>query len=167
MKKNNRVVMIVLILILAVSLSGCFGSFSLTKKVYKFNKGVGAEPMQTLAMWVMHIVPVYGFSIFADVVVFNTLEYWTGSNPIAMHKGDQEIKYFTENGIDYKLVITQNKLDFYDVNNAANHVAYVFNPENETWSMNKDGQSIVVADINSDQILLYGLDGKLAKTIKR
>ena len=31
----------------------------------------------------MHVIPVYGFAYFIDYLVLNTVEFWTGSNPLA------------------------------------------------------------------------------------
>jgi hypothetical protein len=37
--------------------------------------------------WIVHwaawIIPVYPLALFADSLVLNSLEFWTGSNPIA------------------------------------------------------------------------------------
>ncbi len=168
MKMSKKViVMIVLATLLAVTLSGCFGSFTLTKKVYKFNKGIGAEPIQTLAMWAMEIIPVYEFAVGIDAVILNTLEYWTGKNPLAMNDNQQEIKYYTEKGIDYKIITAQNRIDVYEANNSSNHLAYIYNPSNETWSLSKNGQTTIITDSNKDEITLYALNGKVVKTEKR
>src|SRR6185503_14010041 len=32
------------------------------------------------------LVPVYGVATFADAIVFNSIEFWTGENPIEMSK---------------------------------------------------------------------------------
>tara|TARA_R110002126_G_scaffold25583_9_gene87537 strand:- start:7496 stop:7789 length:294 start_codon:yes stop_codon:yes gene_type:complete len=31
----------------------------------------------------MNIIPVYGLAYFGDVVIFNTIDYWSGDNPFA------------------------------------------------------------------------------------
>ncbi len=36
-----------------------------------------------VAFW---IVPVYGFSLLGDIVVFNSIEWWGGENPLAEPK---------------------------------------------------------------------------------
>jgi hypothetical protein len=66
------------------SSTACFGSFQLTRKVYAFNKGVSQDKwVQELAFLALNIVPVYGLASFADAVFANTVEFWTGTNPVA------------------------------------------------------------------------------------
>jgi hypothetical protein len=67
---------------------GCFGSFNLTKKLYTAHKGLGDKWIN----WVVFVVggeAVYGLTIFADVIVLNSIEYWTGSNPVASNTLEQ------------------------------------------------------------------------------
>ncbi len=63
--------------------SACFGTFQATKRVYAFNKGVGDKWVVELVFLAMNIVPVYGIAAFADAVVFNSVEFWTGENPMS------------------------------------------------------------------------------------
>src|ERR1051325_10449586 len=65
--------------------SGCFGSFNLTRKLYTFNKTVSKDKfIQELAFLGMTIVPVYQLVGAVDVLFANTVEFWTGKNPIDM-----------------------------------------------------------------------------------
>jgi hypothetical protein len=73
---------IVCALLLAGTLAGCYGSFNLTRKVWKFNGEVGGKWVNEVVFLVMNIVPVYGVAAFVDAVVVNTIEFWTGSNPV-------------------------------------------------------------------------------------
>jgi Domain of unknown function (DUF3332) len=68
-----------------VGTSGCFGSFNLTRKVYAFNKTVSKDKfVQELVFLGLNVVPIYGIASFVDAVVANTVEFWTGKNPIEM-----------------------------------------------------------------------------------
>lgn len=74
----------------ALMTSGCFGSFNLVRKVYKFNQEVSSEKwVRELAYLLMSYIPVYGVAGLADSLIFNSIEFWTGSNPISMadHSG--------------------------------------------------------------------------------
>ena len=71
-----------------ISQTGCFGGFELTKKVWEFNDNTFENKfLKTLFFYVLNIVPVYGIAGFLDVVIFNLIEFWSGSNPIAMEEG--------------------------------------------------------------------------------
>jgi hypothetical protein len=65
--------------------SGCFGSFNLVRKVYGFNKGVSTNKFaREFVFLAFNIVPVYGAAGFVDAVVVNTVEFWSGKNPVQM-----------------------------------------------------------------------------------
>lgn len=67
-----------------VASTGCFGSFQLTRKLYTFNKNVSPDKfVQEIVFLGMNIVPVYGVVAMADALFANTVEFWTGTNPVA------------------------------------------------------------------------------------
>src|SRR4051812_41894210 len=61
---------------------GCTGSFMLTKKVYNWHRGMGDKWGDEFGFLLCVLVPVYGISTFADAIVFNSIEFWTGNNPV-------------------------------------------------------------------------------------
>jgi heme/copper-type cytochrome/quinol oxidase subunit 2 len=87
----NRIVKLVsiamLAVILTVGVAGCFGNFAVGRKVYDFNQNFGGKWENQILFWVMNIVPIYGLAMISDALLFNTIEFWTGSNPIAMGAG--------------------------------------------------------------------------------
>ncbi len=64
-------------------LSACTGSFTLTNKVNKFNKIFENPWVEEVVFLAMVIVPVYEISLIADMLIFNSIEFWTGENPVA------------------------------------------------------------------------------------
>ncbi len=67
--------------------SGCFGGFNLTRKVWTFNKNVSPNKwVQELVFLVLVIVPVYGFASLIDAIFINSVEFWTGENPVTVEK---------------------------------------------------------------------------------
>lgn len=62
--------------------TGCFGSFQATRKLWEFNKGVGDKFVQEVVFLAMLIVPVYSIAALADAVILNSVEFWTGENPM-------------------------------------------------------------------------------------
>lgn len=75
----------------SVLLTGCMGNFALTKQLYGWNKHAAND------RWVNEfifagftvILPVYGLSLLADGIIFNSVQWWTGKNPVAA-AGDQQ-----------------------------------------------------------------------------
>lgn len=91
-----------------VSQTGCFGEFSLTRKVYEFNQNVGGKFVNELVFLAFCIIPVYEAATFVDAVILNSIEFWTGSNPLSMAPGETEIQYATVDGHQYRMTAQQN-----------------------------------------------------------
>ena len=100
-----RIVAAVLIVVLMVSTVGCYGSFELTKKVYKWNGTLGDKWLNEVAFLALNIIPVYGISVFIDAWILNSLEFWTGNNPMAANENSIE---FTKDGIALRVTTTDN-----------------------------------------------------------
>ena len=68
--------------------TACYGPFNLTKTLHKWNgqiKGSGEVAdkwMRELVFLGLVILPVYEFAALGDAIVFNSIEFWTGSNPV-------------------------------------------------------------------------------------
>ncbi len=80
MKKS----LIALALAAAFTLTACYGSYSLTNKLYKWNGTLGNKWLNSCVHFILWVIPVYEICIgLVDGLVLNTVEFWTGSNPIA------------------------------------------------------------------------------------
>ncbi len=88
MKKISSTLVFAIVLSL---LTGCYGKFQLTRKVYEINSQVKDKFLRSATTWAFVIIPVYGVAALLDFVLFNTVEFWTGKNPIAM--GQKEFFY--------------------------------------------------------------------------
>jgi hypothetical protein len=73
----------------AVLSTGCYGSFALTQKIHSINGSIcGTEKGPSSASaWGNEVVyliaiPVYGIGVFIDALVLNSIEFWTGNNPM-------------------------------------------------------------------------------------
>jgi hypothetical protein len=68
--------------------TACYGPFNLTRNVYHWNgniKGSGEvneKWMKEFVFFGMVIIPVYMFSALLDAFIFNSIQFWSGSNPI-------------------------------------------------------------------------------------
>lgn len=83
MARKNR--MVIAALALALCSSGCFGSFNMTRKVHHWNDTVSGDKwIKELVFLAFVWVPVYGVAGLGDVGLFNTIEFWSGNNPIEM-----------------------------------------------------------------------------------
>ena len=78
-------------LFMAASLitSSCVGSFSLFSKLAHWNKGATNSKFLNEIIFLL-ISPAYAVCGVVDVLVLNTIEFWSGSNPIAYKAGQTE-----------------------------------------------------------------------------
>lgn len=86
----KRLFMIALMAILTAStLTGCYGKFNLTRKVYEVNSQVHEKFLRSGLTWLL--MPIYGMAGMVDFLFFNTVEFWSGSNPIVF--GEKDFQY--------------------------------------------------------------------------
>ena len=67
----------------SLALAGCFGSFGATRALWEWNDEVHSSKwVKWLVFLGLSIIPVYLLFVMADTLVLNSVEFWTGSNPI-------------------------------------------------------------------------------------
>lgn len=149
MKKINVFFSIVIIIAIGFAQSSCIGSFKLANKVHKWNQGLGNKFVNELVFLVFIVVPVYEISLLIDGLILNTLEFWTGSNPMAMKTGDQETKIVEQNGLKYQVTASQNRFDFTQLEGSEKGAkgALVYNPAKQTWSYEGNNKSIKLIEL--------------------
>ena len=82
MKKRLSILVISILLVLSMG-TGCIGNFGLSGKVRAFNLDVSPDRWgREIVFVVLYVIPVYPFAGFLDILVFNSIEFWTGKNPI-------------------------------------------------------------------------------------
>ena len=68
--------------------TACYGPFNLTKNVYHWNSGIKGSGevndkwMKEFVFFGMIVVPVYMFSALLDAFIFNSIQFWSGDNPV-------------------------------------------------------------------------------------
>ncbi|MCB5259955.1 MAG: DUF3332 domain-containing protein [Candidatus Cloacimonetes bacterium] len=160
----NRIVKLVsmalVAIILTVGVAGCFGNFAATRKVYEFNESFGNKWMNQIMFWVLSFVPVYNVAAFADVVLFNTIEFWTGSNPIAMGPNEEVIKYANQDGKNLRITIRQNEIRVEDVDNPAEELELSYKPLERSWYYHSDSGMVKIATLSDNQADFFAPSGK-------
>ena len=99
----------------------CYGRFPLTHAVYNMNGDAGAslgenrtqhKIVQSVVFWVLWIIPVYEVAIFADAVVLNLIEFWTGDTvdigSVQESNGTRVALQPSADGREAVLTVTQN-----------------------------------------------------------
>jgi len=139
-----------LLLLVTSSLTGCFGSFGLTKKIYNANKNIGGKVTQTLVMYLFYIIQVYAVASFIDLVLFNLIEFWSGSNPLAMKAGQSETQMATIEGKLYEITATKNQFRMRQVEgpDAGKEALLTYNTNEEQWYLSDEDKSVAIGKIN-------------------
>ncbi|GHU99136.1 membrane protein [Bacteroidia bacterium] len=139
----------------AVLFSSCIGSFKLSNKVLDWNNSLGSKFVNELVFLALNIVPVYSITMLADGVVLNSIEFWTGSNPVAF-KGEQEI-----NGEKGSYIVKQNKDGYHLINKmTGSSMDLTFDAPSKTWSAEAEGQSFkVITLVDKHNAIVYAADG--------
>lgn len=83
MKKHLIKVSTVLMLSGTVLFTSCIGSFSLTNRMLAWNNTIGNKFVNELVFFAFWIIPVYEVTGLADLIVLNSIEFWSGTNPVA------------------------------------------------------------------------------------
>ena len=80
MRRTTR--MLAGLVALSVLTSGCYGPFNLTRRLYQWNGQVGTKWEREFVFILLAWAPVYGLTVLGDAIVFNSMEFWTGRNPV-------------------------------------------------------------------------------------
>lgn len=138
-------------LAIAVLCTSCLGSFRAFNGLKDWNHQVSSNKfVNNLVFWVLWIVPVYGIFMLGDLIIFNTIEFWSGSNPIAMKPGEKETQIVVDNGNTFKMVATQNRMEIAIVDGPrkGERVDLVYKPSEKSWSAIKaNGEVIELASV--------------------
>ena len=70
-----------------VTQTGCIGNSNLTRSLLSWNEQVSNKWVNELIFVGLNMVPVYWFSLMGDAFVFNSIEFWTGKNPVTRTRG--------------------------------------------------------------------------------
>lgn len=73
--------MLMLAATMSMSMTSCIGSFALTNRVLSWNKTVSSKFINEVVFFAFWVLPVYEVTSLADLVVLNSIEFWSGSNP--------------------------------------------------------------------------------------
>ncbi len=141
--------------------SSCIGSFGLHNRLLSWNKDVGNKFVNELVFLAFNIVPVYPICYLTDILVINSIEFWSGSNPMADVGTVKKVK--GENG-NYLVETLENG---YTITKEGEEVSthLLHNNETNIWTVEVNGQSSDFLRINNDNTAELFLPNGETKTI--
>ena len=136
MKTKKFFVGISLLLLSSFSFQSCIGSFALTNKVLAWNQNVSNKFVNELVFFAFWILPVYEVTAAADLLVINSIEFWSGNIPLEAH--NKTIK--TDEG-DYLISVNENGYKIMSPNGEA--LNFIFDADSRTWSFCKNDNAAI------------------------
>jgi hypothetical protein len=155
MKKKVRVMATAIFLGSSILFSSCIGSFGLTNKLFSWNKSIGEKWVNELVFIALGGLQVYSVAVAIDVLVLNTVEFWTGSNPSA----DVQVKKVeTEKGLF--TITTDANGHKIQKEETGEIVEFRFNGEENSWALEAMGQTTpLLKFVGENQAMVYLADG--------
>lgn len=146
MKKLNFKMAATIMICGAFLFTSCIGSFGLHSKLVNWNQSIGNKFVNELVFLAFNIIPVYGVCYLADALVINSIEFWSGSNPMASVGDVKKVK--GENG-NYLVETLENG---YSITKEGENTSMelIYNKDLNTWNVVADGISTELLQMNND-----------------
>ena len=129
--------------------SSCIGSYSLFNKLAKWNVNATGNKYLNAIIGVV-ISPAYGFCAFADAIVLNSIEFWTGDQLLSNVGKTQPMV-----GADGNFYLITTTIDGYTISNeTTKQTSYLkYDKESNVWSYEADGNVSKLLRVNADNTL--------------
>lgn len=128
----------------------------MTNKLLNWNNTIDSKFVNELVFIAFCIVPVYEISAIADLLVLNSIEFWSGSNPVADAGTVKTIE-----GKDGTYTV-ETKADGYHIQKEGEEKAIdlVFDEADKSWSVEADGEEVKLLQFkDGDEVVMYLPDG--------
>jgi len=147
--------------------SSCLGSFSAFNNLKEWNHDVSENKFVNNAVfWGLNIIPVYGLFFIGDTIIFNVIEFWSGSNPITMDEGEEELQMVEKDGNTFEMVATKNRVQVTVVEGPkkGKKLDLVYKPGERSWNaVRPNGEVIKLSSFEEGFYIVYMPNGKEVK----
>ncbi len=152
---------------LSLLFSSCLGSFNAFNNLKDWNQSASdSKFVNNLIFWGLNIIPVYGLFFVGDALIFNVIEFWSGSNPIAMQDGDSETQIVERDGNTFEMIATKNRMEItvLDGPKKGKKVDLVYRPHEKSWNAVKpNGEIIKLSSFKEGFYIVYMPNGEEVK----
>lgn len=147
--------------------TSCLGSYNAFNNLRAWNQGAtDSKFLDNLIFWGLWIVPVYELFILGDTLIFNVIEFWSGSNPIAMKEGETETQMVEHEGNTYKMVATKNRIQIAVVDGPkeGKKLELFYKPDEKSWNaIRPNGEIIKLSSFEEGFYMVYLPNGEQIK----
>ena len=144
--KRKTIYVAVALMCASTLTSSCVGSFSLFNKLVSWNKTATDNKFLNEIIFIV-ISPAYAVCSMADALVLNSIEFWSGTNPVAANV----CKTVEVKGQDGRLYAVKTMKNGYEVKAPDGAVtSFVYDKKNDSWSQIQDGKTTEIFRFNND-----------------
>lgn len=126
--------------------SSCVGSFSLFNRLAKWNSNATSSKFLNEVIFIF-ISPAYPVCCLADALVFNSIEFWSGNNPLAQRVGKTQ-EVMGQDGLYYAITTLRNGYEIKSPN--GDLVRLVYDKKNNSWSTERNGKLTEMFRFNNE-----------------
>lgn len=159
MKHRTLCACVAVALCASLTLPSCIGSFGLTNKLLTWNRSLSTKFVNELVFFAFWIVPVYEVSALADILVINSIEFWSGDNPMA-HKGRKVVE-----GRDGDRYLVDCDASGYTVTpqKGGEKVRFTYEASDQSWTMTVGQSSVkIFSYLDATHVSMLQPDGTYA-----
>ena len=84
MRKSFKAATLAAVLLVGSLTQGCYGPFNATRNLWHWNGQVEGKWGQEFVFLLLNIIPAYGLFMLGDALIFNSIQFWGGDNPIKL-----------------------------------------------------------------------------------
>lgn len=136
------------------SLTSCMGQFALSKKIYAWNEQISNKFVNELVFVAFWVLPVYEVCGLADVLVLNSIEFWSGDNPMTASTKAIDT--------DHGRYLVKCDGNGYDVTLESTGESYRldFARDTQTWNLQYDGKEYpLMTFVDDNHVAMPAADG--------
>ena len=116
--------------------TSCIGSFSLFNKYESWQRNMTDNKFVNAVVGFVLMVPVGSVCLFVDSLVLNSIEFWSGENPVSANVGKSQ----TIKGKDGRYYAVKTLENGYEVKAPDGEVTlFIHHSEDDSWSMTRNG----------------------------
>ncbi len=137
--------------------SSCVGSFALFNKLAAWNKHAPISKFLTEIIYIV-ISKAYVVCGLGVALVLNSIEFWSGNNPLALRPGESK----SVMGQDGRIYAVTAKKNGYDIKTPDGQlITIVYDKKTDSWSQIQEGKKVEIFRFNADGTIQASLqDGR-------
>ncbi len=139
--------------------SSCFtGQYGLWNKYINWQNNMTSSKFVNALVGFFLVPIVGGIAQFVDILVLNTIEFWSGDNPVHAKNVGKTQQVMGQDGRYYAVTNLKNG---YEVKAPTGEITYFYhNDENDSWNVEKDGVVKEVLRFNADGTVKATVNGQ-------